>query len=130
FIIPSLYGITSMAWLDYVSIPAILLIVVYGFVKVMNISGFEGIFSHVPETNQSIFWGTNLILGASVAGACFSPDYTRWISDDIKSVSYAGLAGIIIPKVGLTAVGSTMALTAVSFGVDEPWDIAKVLAAL
>lgn len=130
FVIPALFGITSMSWLDYISIPAILLITILGFVKVLSISSLNGVFAYTPSTNQSIFWGINLIIGASVAGACFSPDYTRWIQGDMKTVTYTGAAGIITPKVALTAVGSMMALTATSIGVDEPWDISQVLAAL
>lgn len=130
FVIPALYGITSMAWLDYISIPAILLITVLGFVKVMNISDFNGIFSYTPSTAQSIFWGINIVLGASVAGSCFSPDYTRWVTSDLKTVTYTGTVGIITPKVALTIVGSMMALTASTLGVDEPWDVSQVLAAL
>lgn len=130
FVLPSVLGITSMKWLDYISIPAILLIVIYGFVKVINITGMEGVFSYTPNAERSIFWGANLILGASIAGASFSPDYTRWIRSDLKSVTYTGATGIIVPKIGLTIVGSAMALTATTLGVNEPWDIAQVLAAL
>ncbi|MFD1385972.1 purine-cytosine permease family protein [Oceanobacillus oncorhynchi subsp. oncorhynchi] len=130
FVIPALFGITSMSWLDYISIPAILLITILGFVKVISISSLSDAFAYVPSTNQSIFWGINLIIGASVAGACFSPDYTRWIKGDVKTVTYTGATGIIAPKVALTAVGSMMALTATTIGVDEPWDISQVLAAL
>ncbi|WP_083717632.1 purine-cytosine permease family protein [Siminovitchia thermophila] len=130
FVIPALFGVTSMAWLDYISIPAILLITLLGFFKVMSISSMSGVFSYEPSTTQSLFWGINLILGASVAGSCFSPDYTRWIPSNVRNVSYTGILGVITPKVALTVVGSMMALTATTIGIDEPWDVSKVLAAL
>lgn len=130
FVIPALFGVTSMAWLDYISIPAILLITILGFIKVMNISSLSGVLMYEPSSNQSLFWGINIILGASVAGSCFSPDYTRWLSSDIKNVTNAGVLGIITPKVALTVIGSMMALTAASIGIDEPWDVSQVLAAL
>src|SRR5699024_4277163 len=49
FALPAMYGITSMAWLDYLSIPIILFITGFGVVKALGISGLEGIFSYQPE---------------------------------------------------------------------------------
>src|SRR5699024_7339134 len=78
FALPAMYGITSMAWLDYLSIPIILFITGFGVVKALGISGLEGIFSYQPEEAYTVVWGANLIIGSMVVGASFISDYTRW----------------------------------------------------
>ncbi|MBP2259145.1 purine-cytosine permease family protein [Virgibacillus alimentarius] len=130
FVIPALFGITSMALLDYISIPAILIITILGVLKVFSIFDLNEIFSYQPEGDHSLLWGINLVIGGLVAGCCFVPDYTRWTKRKLSDVSYSGLVGIGVPLILLTIVGSMMALTATSLGIEEAWDISKVLAAL
>ena len=130
FAVPAMYGITSMAWLDYISIPIILFITFFGVYSALNLSSLDGLFSYTPETSQSIFWGANLLIGSMVVGASFVADYTRWSHNKLSSVTNSGIAGIFPPLFVLTIIGSVMALSATNLGVDEPWNIAQVLHAL
>lgn len=130
FALPAMFGVTSMAWLDYISIPAILVITVVGVTKVLNLSGIEGVFTYEPATQKTILWGINLMVGSLVVGASFASDYTRWAKNKLSDVTYSGFAGIFPPLVLLTILGSMMALTATKLGVDQPWNIAQVLSTL
>jgi cytosine permease len=130
FAVPAMYGVLSMAWLDYISIPAILVITVLGVVKVLNIAGLDGVFSYVPSDSQSILWGINIMVGSLVVGASFAPDYTRWSRNKLSDVTYSGLLGIAPPLIVLTIVGSMLALTATTLGVEQAWNISEVLSVL
>ncbi|WP_340084322.1 cytosine permease [Siminovitchia sp. FSL H7-0308] len=130
FVVPALFGITSIAWLDYVSIPAILGITILGVIKVFNTSDLSHVLSYQPATTESLFWGINIVIGSMVAGASFAPDYTRWTHPKVSSVSLSGIVGIVAPLIILTLIGAMMALTATTLGVDEPWNISQVLSVL
>ena len=131
FCLPAMFGVVSMAWLDYLAIPAILIITVYGFSQVMSITGMRGLFDFTPATSQSIVWGANLMIGSLVVGASFTADYTRWTKNKLSHVTYAGIAGIFPPLLILTIVAAMMGISAASVGnIDEPWNIAEVMKVL
>lgn len=131
FCLPAMFGVVSMAWLDYLAIPAILIITIYGFTRVMNMTGLEGLLNYEPATSQSIVWGANLMVGSMVVGATFTADYTRWTKNKLSHVSYAGIAGNFPPLLILTIVAVMMGISATSIeNVNEPWNIAEVMKVL
>lgn len=130
FALPAMYGITSMAWLDYISVPIIIFIVGFGFIKALTLAeGFSGLFSYEPDVQKSILWGINLSVGGMIIGTTFLPDYTRWIDNKPSGVLKAGFLGLS-PELILVSIGLVMALTASTLGVDQPWNVAQVLHAL
>lgn len=131
FCIPAMFGVISMAWLDYLAVPAILIITIYGFSKAMSITGMEGLFEYTPASSQTIVWGANLMVGSMVVGASFTADYTRWTRNKLSHVSYAGIVGNFPPLLILTIIAAMMGISASSLGnVDEPWNIAEVMKVL
>ncbi|MBM7714982.1 cytosine permease [Bacillus thermophilus] len=130
FAIPAMYGITSMAWLDFISIPIILFIVGFGLYKAIHIGGgMDGLFAYEPETAKSILWGINLSVGGMIIGTTFLPDYARWTHKKPSGIALSGFVGLS-PELLLVIVGVIMALTASTLGVDQPWNVAEVLHAL
>ncbi|MBM7714829.1 cytosine permease [Bacillus thermophilus] len=131
FCLPAMFGVVSMAWLDYLAIPAILIITIYGFTKVMSITGLEGLLSYEPAASQSIVWGVNLMVGSMIVGATFTADYTRWTKNKLSHVAYAGIVGNFPPLLILTVIAAMMGISAASLGnIDEPWNIAEVMKVL
>lgn len=129
FVIPAMYGVTSMAWLDFISIPIIVFIILFGFIKALTIGSLDGLFSYVPSDPKTILWSINLSIGGMIIGTTFLPDYTRWMKGDKKETLYAGIIGLS-PELVLVSIGLIMALTATTLGVDQPWNVALVLGAL
>lgn len=128
FCLPAMYGVISMAWLDYLAVPAILIITIYGFNKAISITGLEGLWSYEPATAKSILWGVNIMVGSMVVGASFVSDYTRWTKNKLSHVAYSGAAGIFPPLLILTIIAAMMGISATSLGnIDEPWNIAEVM---
>src|SRR5699024_3090801 len=131
FAIPAMFGVTSMAWLDYLAVPAILIISFYGLTKAMTIIGADGLWSFEPESGKSLVWGINLLVGSLVVGASFTADYTRWNENKLSKVGFSGLLGIAPALLVLTVIAAMMGITAASVGsIDEPWNIAEVLSML
>lgn len=128
FCLPAMFGVVSMAWLDYLAVPAILLITIYGFNKAISITGLEGLWSYEPNTSKSLLWGINLMIGSMVVGASFTADYTRWTKNKLSHVTFSGITGIFPPLLILTIIAAMMGISVASLGnIDEPWNIAEVM---
>lgn len=130
FAIPAAYGMLSMAWLNWVSLPVMIYVIVFGVFKSLNVSGMEGILNYTPEKNMGILWGINLQIGMIAIGCCSVSDFTRWIKNKWSDVSYSGLAGLFPATIVLGIAGMMMALTSSKLGVTESWNIIQVLISL
>lgn len=128
FAIPPIYGVTSMAWLNYVSIPVMFGIVIMGVVKATSvIGGLGNIWQYEPATNLGLLWGINLQIGMIVCGASFIADYTRWQKSKLSDIVVSGIVGLYPFTLLLTISGMVMSLSAVSLGTKEAWNIVEVM---
>jgi len=130
FAIPAMYGILGMAWLNYISIPLMLFIVIFGASKAIGVVGTEGVWAYQPEQNMGLMWGINMQIGMIAVGASFVADYTRWIKSKWSDITVSGIIGLFPFTILLTVSGMIMALSSTSLGVENPWNIAEVMAAL
>lgn len=128
FAVPSMYGLLQMAWLNYVSIPVMFFIVIFGAVKAISVVGGAGsIWAYTPPQNLGLLWGINLQIGMLAVGCAFVADYTRWNRNKWSEIVSAGTFGIYPFTLILTVAGMIMALSATSLGVAEPWNIVEVM---
>jgi cytosine permease len=127
FALPAMYGILSMAWLNWVSIPVMLFITIYGVGKAIFMTGMSGIFSYAPQHNMGIMWGINLQIGMFAVGCSFIADYTRWIKNSWQDIISSGIVGLFPATIILTTAGMIMAISATNLGVSEPWNIVEVM---
>jgi cytosine permease len=131
FVIPSMYGMLQMAWLNFLSIPVMIFIVLLGAYKsIVAIGGTGNILAYEPVVNAGLLWGINLQIGMLAVGAAFVADYTRWNKNTWSDISKAGTVGIYPLTFALTIAGMVMALSATSLGVLEPWNIVAVMIAI
>jgi len=120
FAIPSIIGITSIKWVDYIAVPAgILLVITAIYLSVQNI-GMEKITAWNPDSEMTILAGINLILGINVAQWLIAPDYTKMAKPKWKD-------NILIP-LGIIGIGFPLFLVGaiMSVGAGEA-DIVKVM---
>lgn len=127
FAIPAMYGILSMAWLNYVSVPIMFLVVIYGLIKTSAIINFKEIWAIVPATSMDLSWGINLQVGMLAVGATFVSDYTRWVKNRWSGIAAAGTVGYLPFSLLLGITGMLMSMGAVSLGVSDPWNIVNVM---
>ena len=112
FAIPSILGMSSMKWTDYVCVPAGVLVCIVGiYLAFKNMGGISGVISFEPAAagSISILAGINLIVSLNSAQAVVVMDYTRFakptVADNVKIP--LGIIGIGFP---LVLVGSMMAV--------------------
>lgn len=127
FATPAAFGILSMAWLNWLSIPVMVFIIIFGVSKALSITGMPGILAYTPEQNLGILWGINLQIGMLTVGCCSVADYTRWIKNEKGSVFKSGIVGLFPATILLAIAGMMMALTSAEAGVTETWNIVEVM---
>lgn len=130
FAIPPMIGITSMAWINWIGIPVMATIIVYGVKLGLSVAGLETVLSFVPAENLSLMWGVNIQIGALIVGCCFVADYTRWIKNENRDIFFAGLFGLFPASILLGIGGMVMALSSAKLGVEQTWNIVDVMVKL
>ena len=97
FALPSIKGFGSIKWVDYIAIPAgIILVVAAIYLSLENI-GIDAILSYEPSSEMSFLSAVNLVIGINVAQWLMVPDYTRLAKPKWKD-------NILIP-LGIVAIG-------------------------
>lgn len=109
FAIPSILGYGSIKWVDYVAIPAGLILVTVALYLSINNLGWEKIASWNPEGSMSFVEGINLVIGINVAQWLIAPDYTRFAKPTWRDNILIPL-GIIIVGFPLFLVGGIMSM--------------------
>ncbi len=110
-------GFNSVAWANYILIPPILILIVWGLIKTSNTYGLADIWSYVPKENMGIMSGLNMVVGLIMCGSIISCDYTRFCKkkkSHIAIISLIGIGGIAaVQEIG-TAI---IAMTAPSYNI-------------
>ena len=109
FAIPSILGYASIKWVDYVAIPAGLLLVTVALYLSINNMGWEKITEWNPESNMSFIEAINLVISINVAQWLIAPDYTRFAKPTWRDNILIPL-GIIIVGFPLFLVGGIMSM--------------------
>jgi cytosine permease len=123
FAIPSILGFASIKWVDYIAIPAGLLLVIVALYLSFNNIGWEKISAWKPNGNMSFIGAINLVISINVAQWLIAPDYTRFAKPTWRD-------NILIP-LGIIAVGFPLFLVGgiMSIGTGNS-DIVQVMQGL
>ncbi|UAM97483.1 cytosine permease [Polaribacter litorisediminis] len=109
FAIPSILGYGSIKWVDYVAIPAGLLLVTVALYLSINNMGWETMAAWNPEGSMSFVEAINLVISINVAQWLIAPDYTRFAKPTWRDNILIPL-GIIIVGFPLFIVGGIMSM--------------------
>ncbi|MEP5341389.1 MAG: cytosine permease [Algibacter sp.] len=118
FALPSIKGFGSIKWVDYIAIPAgIILVGAAIYLSLKNI-GIDAIMSYEPTSGMSFLSAVNLVIGINVAQWLMIPDYTRLAKPKWKDniLIPLGIVGIGFP---LFIVGAIMTVSTGSSDIVE-----------
>ncbi len=137
--IPPVLGITSIAIIDFLVIPIMILFILYGVYLAVT-AGISGgyLLKYVPPTFTSktaltnFMLTLNLIVGLIIVGATLAPDSARWIKPNKRQVVLAGLLGFFAVAVFMEIIGAFFGLAAIRAGLNPAlaWNIILVLKSL
>jgi cytosine permease len=114
-------GFHSVSWFNYILIPPLVILVLWGLIKTGKTYGLANIWSYVPEEPISLLSGINMVVGLIMCGAITSCDYTRYCKKS-SDVAIVGLVGFMVISVFQQIGAAIIALSA------PTWNIVEVLA--
>lgn len=113
-------GFSAMAKFNYLAVPPLIIMMIWGMFKALSANGFESILSYTPASQMTIVEGLNIVIGVVIVGTIISPDqlrYTRSLNDIV-----------IISVIGFALISLFQQVSAGVLAMDSPsWDITEVL---
>ncbi|WP_372973385.1 cytosine permease [Muriicola sp.] len=109
FAVPSILGYSSIKWVDYIAMPAGLLLVLAAIYLSVSNFGWDTLVSWQPEGSMGFIEAINLVISINVAQWLIAPDYTRFARPVWKDNILIPL-GIILVGFPLFLVGGIMSI--------------------
>ncbi len=132
--IPPMRGMTSVALVDFISLPIMALLTIYGLYLGYELGAAGKLLSYSPPIPEGQLLNNFMIaihvtIGLIIVGATIAPDTARWIKPVKKNVFLAGLLGFFTVAFFMEIVGAFYAIAAVQAGLDSglAWNIVLVL---
>src|SRR5690625_2334746 len=122
-VIVATVGFKLMAIFNYITIPLLLILLVWGLTRSMGMEGSVPLTEYVPADPMTLTTGIDLVVGMIIVGAVISPDYLRYT----RTFSDVVIIGIV--AVGLITVFQQVSAAAMSVTAPS-WDITEVLSDL
>ena len=123
-LLTAVYGYNAIKYLNYITIPALVLVLGYGLWAAMAQNDGAAVLAiYQPGNPMSYLMGINIVVGGFALGGVISGDYSRYAhnrADVVKS----SLVGVIPAAVIVVTIGSILSI------VTGEFDIAVVLVAL
>lgn len=107
----AIFGYKALTWLNYVAVPALVLLSVYGTYSVVTNFGFSGLLEYTPVSSFSFWHGVGLTVGGFAVGAVIAPDYSRYAKNRSGAV-LSSLLGVLPVGVLLLGAGALMSIMA------------------
>lgn len=109
-LITAVVGIRFIDILNKISVPTLLVFLVYGVWTILSGKGaVVKLLSYQPETPSPMLVGITLSVGAMATGAIISGDYTRYCKTG-KQAGIACVTGVIPAGVGALVCGTLLAI--------------------
>ena len=107
--ITAVYGVKWMSILNYIAVPLLVLLCVYGGVHAVSTAGWANISSAVSENMMSMPAAISTVIGLFALGATCNADYTRY-SKSRGDVIKATVIGVMPAALLMILVGAIMAI--------------------
>lgn len=106
----AVYGFKFMKILNYIAVPALLIMCVYGIIYSINTAGWDAIAGFIPpaESTMPMAAAISMVIGLFAVGTVINADFTRYARNR-KATAMATLLGVIPAAVVMIFAGSVMA---------------------
>lgn len=125
--VTAVYGVNALKWLNYIAVPALLIISFYGAYVVVAENGMDAVLHYAPEDSMKFIDGVIMAYGYVTFAGVVAADFTRF-QRSRKDTVLSTTIGIFPLGVILLILGSIMATLAGTYdialimGSDRPSD--------
>ncbi|MCF6212975.1 MAG: cytosine permease [Flavobacteriaceae bacterium] len=117
-VLTAVFGFKYLKWLNYVAVPAIVLLLIYGLVVTFKNHSFQEVLNFTPKEPMPILQAIGFTIGFISVGGVISPDYNRFAATK-KDAILGSVFGIIPSALCLLAIGAILAITHGTYDIVE-----------
>lgn len=117
-VLTAVFGFKYLKWLNYIAVPAIVLLLTYGLVITFKTHSFQEILDFKPASKMPFLQAIGLTIGFISVGGVISPDYNRFAATKRDAV-LGSIFGIIPSALCLLAIGAILAITQGTYDIVE-----------
>lgn len=111
-------GIKYLKYLNYIGVPAKILLLIFGVVISFQGKSFSTITNYHPPTSMAFLTAIGLSIGFIAVGGVISPDYARFAKTK-KDVILGSIFGLLPAALTLFAVGGILAILQNTYDIVE-----------
>ncbi|TYP54223.1 cytosine permease [Thermosediminibacter litoriperuensis] len=119
----AVYGFRALEFLNYIAIPSLIILSLWGLAKIFSSYGMTNIINYVPKENYSWSYAIGLSVGGFAVGGVIAADFSRY-ANNRKDAMLSGFVGVWPTGVFLLIVG--VLLTVVSGTYDITIAVTKL----
>ncbi len=122
-LITACVGFKGLKWLNYVAVPLLLIVCLYGIIAGISKSGTGALVNYAPAQSSGLVFGISMTVASFALGGVISADYCRYAKcrgDVVKS----SIVGVIPAGLFMLLTGAVMSI------VTGQYDISAILANL
>jgi len=117
-VLTAVFGFKYLKWLNYIAVPAIIILLIFGLVITFQTHSFGEILNFTPKENMPLLQAIGFTIGFISVGGVISPDYNRFAATK-KDAILGSLLGIIPSALCLLAIGAILAITQGTYDIVE-----------
>ncbi|NBI62397.1 cytosine permease [Clostridiales bacterium] len=114
--VTAVYGVNALKWLNYIAVPALLIISFYGAYVVVAENGMDAVLHYAPEDSMKFIDGVIMAYGYLTFAGVVAADFTRF-QRSRKDTVLSTTIGIFPLGVILLILGSIMATLAGTYDI-------------
>ena len=122
-LVTAVYGYKALKILNYIAVPALVIVSVYGVIKAISQNGIQKITEYQPQAASPLVMGISLAVATFALGGVISGDYSRYAKTR-KDVLKSSIIGVLPAGVIMIMMGAVMSLVAGTY------DLSAVLTSL
>lgn len=115
-LLTAVYGYKALEYLNYIAIPALVVLCVVGLILVLNKVGLENLNNYVPKEHYSWGYSIGLAVGGFAVGGVIAADFSRYAKNR-KDAAVSGAVGIWPAGMFLLIVGALLAASVGTFDI-------------
>ncbi|MDI6601353.1 MAG: cytosine permease [Thermoanaerobacteraceae bacterium] len=112
----AVYGYRALEYLNYIAIPALIVLSVAGLILVLKKFGVDNIINYVPKEHYSWSYSIGLAVGGFAVGGVIAADFSRYAKSR-NDATISGLVGVWPAGMFLLVVGSLLTVVAGTFDI-------------
>lgn len=115
-LVTAVYGFKFMKTLNYIAVPALVLLCGYGTIHAIQLKGMDALINNVPQAEMPMTSAIAIVIGLFAVGTVINADYSRYAKSRTDTVK-ATILGVLPAAILMITIGAIMAIAAGNYDI-------------